>query len=233
MNPSGIDTKLTSQQPRRAGFSLIELLLVVALMAIIAGVVLPRLGSHEIEQLESAAQIVASDFDYARNLAVVNNSAYKIRFDTRRNQYILEHSGTNSLLDNLPDSQFDEALDEPTKRVTDLEHLPHLGPAIRLSAIHKRVYYSDFYGSSDYGNDSYYVSDANATEVEFNSLGGTTAAEHTIVWLSSGSGKSQQHISVEISPITGLARVGQVRSAIPGSDYDYDMTVSTGFGEEF
>jgi len=194
---------------QRIGFSLIEILLVVAMMTIIAGIVLPKLESNAVDQLERAAQILASDLAYARNLAVVNNSSYRVRFVAVENQYILEHSGTNSALDNLPASQFDNAIDQPTQLVTDIDKLPQIGKTVRISAVFQQ----------DAGSNDRIVDVSHITEVEFGPLGGTTASESTVVWISTSSGTSRRHISVHIDPVTGLATVGEVQSSIGETYY--------------
>ena len=195
---------------QRSGFSLIEILLVLALMTIVAGIILPRLESDSVDQLERAAQILASDLAYARNLAVVNNSTYRVRFIAIENQYILEHSGSNSALNDLPTSQFDNALDQPTKLVTDFDVLPHIGRPVRISIVRQK---------NISGNDPLVVA-STVTEVEFGPLGGTIASENTIVWLSNGAGGSFRHIPVQIDPVTGLATVGKVHSVPEYSNDD-------------
>ena len=64
-----------------AGLTLIELLIVVAVMGILAGLVLPSSNPSLHDQLRSAAQILAGDLAYGRSLAVTHNSRYQFTFD--------------------------------------------------------------------------------------------------------------------------------------------------------
>ena len=99
-----------------AGLSVLELLIVVAVMGILAGLVLPKSDPSLHEQLRATAQIIAADLAYGRSLAVTNNSWYRFAFDTDNNQYVLDHSGSDPSLDALPDSPFRSADDPPERR---------------------------------------------------------------------------------------------------------------------
>ena len=70
----------------------------------------------------------AGDIQYARSLAVVNGSNYRLTFDTVLNQYVLTYSGTNPALATLPPSPFHTSSDTPTQQVVRLADLPHVGP---------------------------------------------------------------------------------------------------------
>ncbi|HMC11000.1 MAG TPA: prepilin-type N-terminal cleavage/methylation domain-containing protein, partial [Pirellulaceae bacterium] len=63
---------------RRRGLTLIELLLTIAVLAILAAVLIPQLSGDLPERLSAASQIVSADLDYARSLAVSNNTSYRI-----------------------------------------------------------------------------------------------------------------------------------------------------------
>ncbi len=63
------------------GFSLIELLLVVALVGIIASVTLPALnGTMSAYRLRASADIVASELDAARVMAISRGAVYEVHF---------------------------------------------------------------------------------------------------------------------------------------------------------
>lgn len=81
-------------KPRRAGFTLIETLIVITLIAILAAVVLPAARSTEVRSLESAARILAADLRLARSLAVQYNTEWTVEFDVEHNAYELVHTGS-------------------------------------------------------------------------------------------------------------------------------------------
>ena len=87
-----------------AGITLIELLIVVAVIGILVGMVIPKSDPGIHDQLRSAAQILQTDLAYARSLAITNNSTYKLVFQPLMNRYYLEHSGLDASLDTLPPS---------------------------------------------------------------------------------------------------------------------------------
>ena len=83
-----LDTKSGDESPHSShAFTLLELLLVVAIVGILVGVLLPDMQPAVYDQLRSTAQIVATDLAYARSLAVANNDNYRITFDLNNNQY--------------------------------------------------------------------------------------------------------------------------------------------------
>jgi prepilin-type N-terminal cleavage/methylation domain-containing protein len=182
---------------RPRGYSLLELLLVVAVIAILAALVLPSAQPAVVEQLRSTARIVADDMAYARSLAVANNSAYRITFDITGNRYTLTYSGTNASLATLPATPFATSRDTTTQQITDLDELPHVGPTVRLAKVLS-------------GTSKQIVN-----YVEFNSLGETTGAESTLIWLTAGGGTDARYITLEVNPVTGIVFVGDCTSSGP------------------
>ncbi len=203
INPS-LDFRLRRIRSRRA-FSLFELLIVVAMMAIIAGIAIPRLQPSVASQLEKTAQVLIDDLAYARSLAVANESSYKITFSSTKSCYALTHSGTNAALDDLPPSLFDDSPGDTASQLTDFEQLPHFGAPVK---IHTVLAVSD-------GSDSVVVTETAVGDVEFRSLGGTTRAETTTIWLASGSRDDRLFLPITINPVTGLASAGELQGRGP------------------
>ncbi len=158
---------MSPSRPHR-GFSLVELLIVVSLMGILAALALPSFNPGTREELHAAAQVVAGDLAYGRSLAVANNSSYRMRFEIAKNRYVLQHSGANPALNTLPEAPFRSPSDPKDQHIFDLADLPHLsGQNVRLAAVTTA-------GGSP------------LTEVEFQSLGETTQAAETVVWMAAG-----------------------------------------------
>jgi prepilin-type N-terminal cleavage/methylation domain-containing protein len=181
---------MSRRQRRSAAFTLLELLLVMAIIGFLAAIVLPSLQPAVYDQLRSTAQILATDLSYARSLAVANNDNYRITFDLAGNTYTMTHSGANPALNTLPWTPFSSSTDTPTQHIVNLGNLPHVGPLVRLSAVAT--------------SGTTYQS---VTTVEYGSLGQTIRADPTMVWLMAGAGTSRRYISLQVDPVTGLVQV--------------------------
>lgn len=184
--------------PNRRAFSLIELLLVISIMAIVAGLVLPNSNPSIHERLQSAARIVSGDLAYARSLAVTHNSTYRVDFDLEENCYVLSHSGSDASLDTLPDSPWRDPDDPPHEHVVALEELPHLGTGVRIAAVAE--------GENTFSRVSY---------VEFGPLGETTRSAQTVIWLAAGGGTARRYLLMTVNPVTGLTSIGPFTAAPP------------------
>jgi len=182
------------QRPK--GLSLIELLLVVAVLGILVGLLLPDATTTLPDRLRAGARVLVGDLAYARSLAVANNSRYRIRFEPDENRYVLEHTGANAALDTLPPSLFRNPGDPDDQHIVDFDLLPQVGASVRLLG-----------AVVDTG------SIQRVDDVEFDSLGQTTRSAATVVWLCAGQGEDQRYISVEINPATGLATRGECTAA--------------------
>lgn len=188
---------LRSPQTRR-GLTLIEILITVAILGILAAAVIPQFGATAPDQVRGAAQIVAADMDYARSLAISNNSTYLITFSKSRNGYILTHSGTNTSLDDLPDNPFRRPSDDSKSLIVLLSDFPHVGSDVTIAAV---------------------VTDEPApqevTSIEFDTLGQTTRKQPTLIWLSSRAGAEDIYLPIEINPVTGLTTIGEITTVAP------------------
>jgi prepilin-type N-terminal cleavage/methylation domain-containing protein len=197
-----MNRQLHHRRRPQCGFTLVELLIVISLMTIMAGLLIPTFNPGMTQRLESAADVVAADLAWVRSLAVSNNSSYRVTFDTAANEYVLVHIGTNTALDTLPVVAFGRYSNAGKKHTTRLEDLPNLGPSVRLYSVIKKT---------TAGNES------TVTNVEFGPLGETTRAESTLVWLSAGSGDALRFVPLTIDPITGLVTIGSMTNIAPGA----------------
>src|SRR5512142_1351550 len=82
--------------PRRSsGYTLAEMLTVILILAIIAAVVVPQAVSGSGEQALSAARIIASDLDYARDLSIAGATPITVTFDANGESYVLTKQSQN------------------------------------------------------------------------------------------------------------------------------------------
>jgi len=72
----------------RGGFSLLELVIVIAIVATLAAVAVPRYGQASQRYCaEMAARKVIADLNYARRRASISSTAQSINFDAPNEQY--------------------------------------------------------------------------------------------------------------------------------------------------
>lgn len=69
------------------GFTLIEILLVVVIIAIAAMIAVPMMGSASSVQIRSAANMIAADLEYAKSMAISRQKNYSVVFNTANDYY--------------------------------------------------------------------------------------------------------------------------------------------------
>jgi prepilin-type N-terminal cleavage/methylation domain-containing protein len=184
--------------PRRRALTLIELLMTLAVLGILAAILIPQLSGDLPERLAAGAQVVSADLDYARSLAVANNSTYRITFDPTNNSYYLRHAGTNSQYNTLPRSPFRQIDDPVDQQTTKLSSLPIPEPGVKLAAVVQMQ-----------------SSGQAVSTIEFTPLGGTTSSYQSVVWLVSGGPSMRRYVSIQVDPLTGLVSIGPTVTALP------------------
>ena len=71
----------------RAGFTVAEILIVVLVLAIMAAIVIPSIGTSADAQLTSAAQVLVTDLENTRSLALTGQVPYTLLFNTTKTSY--------------------------------------------------------------------------------------------------------------------------------------------------
>lgn len=81
------------------GFTLIEILVVIALAAIITAFVIPSVSSYFQVSINSATREIGTTVKEAYNSTVLTGRVYRITYDLKENQYWVESGPPNVLLD--------------------------------------------------------------------------------------------------------------------------------------
>lgn len=71
-------------------FTVIEIMVVVIILAIAAALAIPMLGSAGSMQLDSAANIIAADLEYAKSMAIAMGQNFTVVFDETAESYRIE-----------------------------------------------------------------------------------------------------------------------------------------------
>ncbi len=85
----------TKPRIARHGFTMLELLVVVAIIAIAAAIVVPMASSAGTMQLRAAVTMVAADLEYAKSMSISRGKRYSVVFDSGAESYrITDPNGT-------------------------------------------------------------------------------------------------------------------------------------------
>ena len=77
------------------GFTLVELVIVVAILLIAAMVAIPMLTSAETFQLRAVANMIAADLEYAKQMAITRGGKYSVVFQQGTESYkIVDQDGS-------------------------------------------------------------------------------------------------------------------------------------------
>ena len=77
--------------PRQSAFTAVELIVVVAILAMLGALVLPRVGAGGANyRVDAAARRIAADLNYARGQARLTSTAHSVTFDTSSSRYAFQ-----------------------------------------------------------------------------------------------------------------------------------------------
>src|SRR4051812_15921681 len=86
---SGVIAMRTHTRPRAAGFTLVEILMVVIILGIASAVVVPNLGQRNDLVAAAAARAVVADIMYAQNRAILAQSMRYVWVQADQQRYSL------------------------------------------------------------------------------------------------------------------------------------------------
>ena len=92
-------TNLISWQPDNhyLGFTLVELLIVIAIITIAALTAIPMMSSAASVQIRSAANMLTADLEYAKSMSISRAQNYSVVFDKNTESYWIEDQDGNVL----------------------------------------------------------------------------------------------------------------------------------------
>lgn len=100
------------------GFTLVELIIVMVILAITAMVAIPMITSGAGFQIRAVANMIAADIEYAKQMAITHGNKYSVVFNKDNDTYkIVDQNG--SVIDHPVRTGFDYSVDLTTDSRTD------------------------------------------------------------------------------------------------------------------
>jgi type II secretion system protein H len=100
---------------REAGFSLIELLIVVAILGLVGVIAVPSISNTFRFSVQSSAREIATLIKEASNSSQITGKMYRVAFDLKNDQYWAESSSEQTLLK----SEESEAIEKERSHIFD------------------------------------------------------------------------------------------------------------------
>lgn len=188
-----------SERPARVGLSLVEVLIVIALLGVVLGVALPALQPQTADQVLAAAQRLVADLDYVRQLAITNNTTYAVLFDPAKNEYRIEHSGAATAWHVLPTTVHFTSLAGSAGRTQWV--VPVGQPLTSGISVELREARREASGSS-------------LDRLDFQPLGHIEPGERVVVWLAGGAVPQRRYVPVYVER-TGFVWAGDLSVTAP------------------
>lgn len=183
------------RQTSCAGFTLVEMLIVVTIVGLLASVVIPTLSSTSgAVSLEAMARTLAADIRGARQSAVQYNGNFAVTFDLANNSYQTQpvNSGSTPGLVNV------------------------LGPSGSGNTVRLDSFGAGGRNQSRVviGGVALKTSKASVVDLIFTPSGGTgpIRTQDTVIWLAENTGANRRSILITVSWITGAVTVGEIQS---------------------
>lgn len=89
-NPESAFSRATTAAKARGGFTLIEMMAVVAIMAMVFAIGVPRLGGSKLRLLKNEAESISASLQFARQRAVMTAIPHRVLIDLEEGGYRVE-----------------------------------------------------------------------------------------------------------------------------------------------
>jgi prepilin-type N-terminal cleavage/methylation domain-containing protein len=95
----GLSTKSYTVRSKnhRCGFTLVEILVVVAIITIAAMMAIPMMSSAASIQIRSAANMIAADLEYAKSMAISRGQNFSVVFDEATDSYSIKNQDGDTI----------------------------------------------------------------------------------------------------------------------------------------
>jgi len=187
-----MNTRRIRSHKHRAGFTLVEVVIVLGIVALLAAIIVPAMQPAGVQAVESAARRLVADLRLARSLAVQTGSDWSVQFDLDEHSYEVIHTGSGSV---------------PTLRnplaAPGQEDGPYEVEFNGLQAGGQMVQQVVFIGVGLQQTRS------NVTDITFVADGGTgpVRSEDTLIWIGDRSESGARYVRIAVSWITGHVRM--------------------------
>lgn len=84
--------KRTQHRGDAAAFTMIEIMVVLVILGIAALIAMPMMSSAADMQVRGAANRLAADLDYAKNMAITHQRSYTVVFDPANESYLIQNA---------------------------------------------------------------------------------------------------------------------------------------------
>jgi len=180
-------TAMTPCRRQLQGFTLMELVISLTLIAIMASIAILSADAYRGHSVDSVGRIVAADLELVRSIAIAQGKPWSVQFDLDNNSYEFVYAGADT---------------PPT-----LSHPLHPGTPLHGYRVDlNRLIGTRLHQTSCALRSVRLQSTKSAVHrVTFDPLGGTgpTVHQDTLVTLSAGSGATQSQCELTVSWVTG------------------------------
>ncbi len=189
---------MKSRAGHAQGFTLIELVITLSLIAIMASIAIVSSDAHRNHSVDTIGKIIASDLHLARSVAIEQNTQWAIKFDLANNSYQFVYEGTSN---------------PPTVSHPQYPGTPLNGYRVDLNRlIGTRLHQT----SCQLSSVQLQSTGDRVDSVTFGPMGGTGPSTHqdTQLTLTSGSGRNQSKCDLTVSWLTGQTWINMDSSAL-------------------
>jgi prepilin-type N-terminal cleavage/methylation domain-containing protein len=116
-------TRPTDRPESATGFTLIEILAVVAIMALVVGIVLPNFGLRSRRVMEDESKQLAANLEFARQRSVMTGVPHRVVIDVEDGSYWLEW-----LVSEARAAGEEDSAEEPVYQLEGREAVPMAAP---------------------------------------------------------------------------------------------------------